>query len=103
LDYLETSDFIEEQVEGYENSTNQLNYLMKQAWFTNFGNGFEMYNAFRRTRLPNDLQEPLQLPRQFALRLPYVQSEINLNAQTPTIVYDNPSAAVFWDVEQFQF
>lgn len=81
----------------------RLAYVLKQAWFANFGNGFEAYNAFRRTGLPADIQAPLQLPRQYALRLPYAQDELNLNSNTPVIVYDSPSAAVFWDTIQFQF
>ena len=82
----------------------KLNYVLKQAWYANFGNGFESYNAFRRTGFPNDLQTPLQRPRNFALRLPYAQDELNLNkANTPTIIYDSPSNALFWDVLKFQF
>ena len=81
----------------------RLAYVLKQAWFANFGNGIEQYNAFRRTGLPADIQTPLQLPRQFALRFPYAQDELNLNSKTPVIIYDNPSAAVFWDTLKFQF
>jgi len=81
----------------------KLRVVLKQAWFMNFGNGFEVYNTFRRTGLPNDLQTPLQPPRQFALRLPYAQDEINLNPNTPTVVFDSPANAVFWDVLKFQF
>ncbi len=84
-------------------ASQRLNYVLKQAWFANFGNGYETYNAFRRTGFPNDLQEPLELPRNFALRLPYAQDELNLNSNTPAIVYDSPSAAVFWDTLQYQF
>lgn len=88
----------------YDVAGSKLAPVLKQAWFMNFGNGFESYNAFRRTGLPNDLQSPLQRPRQFALRLPYAQDEINLNGQnTPIIFYDNPDASVFWDVLKFQF
>lgn len=85
------------------NETARLGYVLKQAWFANFGNGFEGYNAFRRTGLPADIQAPLQLPRQFALRLPYAQDELNLNGNTPVIIYDSPAAAVFWDTLKFQF
>ena len=81
----------------------RLAVVLKQAWFMNFGNGFELYNTFRRTGLPNDLQTPLQPPRQFALRLPYAQDEINLNTNTPIVVFDSPANAVFWDVLKFQF
>jgi hypothetical protein len=81
----------------------KLRVVLKEAWFMNFGNGFEVYNTFRRTGLPNDLQTPMQRPRQFALRLPYALDEVNLNNNTPTVVYDSPSSAVFWDVLKFQF
>lgn len=81
----------------------RLNYMLKQAWYCNFGNGFDTYNAYRRTGLPNDLQAPLQLPRQFALRLPYAQDELNLNGNTPLVVYDSPNDAIFWDVLKLQF
>lgn len=81
----------------------KLAVVLKQAWFMNFGNGFEIYNTFRRTGLPNDLQTPLQPPRQFALRLPYAQDEINLNPKTPSVTFDSPANAVFWDVLKFQF
>jgi hypothetical protein len=78
--------------------------VLKQSWFMNFGNGFELYNAFRRHGpTAFNLQAPLQLPRQFALRLPYAQDEINLNVNTPSVTYDSPSSAVFWDVLKFQF
>jgi len=57
----------------------KLNVVLKQAWFTNFGNGFEIYNAYRRTGFPNDLQIPIQPRRDFALRLPYAQDDLNFN------------------------
>jgi hypothetical protein len=96
--------YVTDWTNRYSTATNKLGVVLKQSWFMNFGNGFEIYNAFRRTALPNDLQTPLQRPRQFALRLPYAQDELNLNAaNTPIIFYDNENAAVFWDVETFQF
>ncbi len=103
VEYMESADFVDDVIAGYTASGNKLNYVMKQAWFANFGNGYEVYNAFRRTGYPNDLQTPLQIPRQFALRLPYAQSEVNLNSNTPSVTYDSPNDAVFWDVLKFQF
>lgn len=102
--YQTPEDFVEEVVTGYTNFAGEkLQYVLKQAWFANFGNGFEIYNAFRRTGFPGDLQAPLQIPRQFALRLPYAQSEVNLNPNTPSVIYDSPNNAVFWDALTFQF
>jgi len=82
----------------------KLAVALKQAWFCNNGNGMELYNTFRRTGLPGDLQEPLQLPGNFALSFPYAQDELNLNPNTPSKTYDNPaSGPVFWDALKFQF
>jgi hypothetical protein len=83
----------------------KLGIALKQAWFCNYGNGLELYNTFRRTGLPGDLQNPLQLPGNFALSLPYAQDELNLNGtNVPAKVYDNPtSGPVFWDALKFQF
>jgi hypothetical protein len=106
LTFKTRDEYIADVLSDYSAVTGEdakLNFVLKQAWFANFGNGFEIYNAFRRTGFPNDLQEPLQLPRQFALRLPYVQDELNLNSNTPTVVYDSPTDAVFWDALKFQF
>lgn len=104
--YKTKADFVDEVVTGYPIAGTEgakLQYALKQAWFANHGNGFELYNTFRRTGFPADLQAPLQAPRQFALSLPYVQDELNLNPQTPTKVYDSPSDAIFWDVIKYQF
>lgn len=81
----------------------QLAVVLKQAWFCNYGNGLEVYNTFRRTGLPADLQTPLQLPGNFALRIPYAQDELNLNPNTPVKSYDTPASAIFWDKLKFQF
>ncbi len=81
----------------------RLGVVLKQAWFCNHGNGLELYNTFRRTGLPGDLQTPLQLPGNFALTIPYAQDELNLNPNTPNKQYDAPAGAVFWDALKFQF
>jgi hypothetical protein len=82
----------------------KLGVALKQAWFCNTGNGLELYNTFRRTGLPGDLQAPLQLPGNFALSFPYAQDELNLNPNTPSKTYDSPSSGpVFWDALKYQF
>lgn len=98
--------YINDRLAEYDaaaDNTARLRVVLKEAWFMNFGNGFEVYNTFRRTGFPSDLQLPLQRPRQFALRLPYALDEVNLNSNTPTVVFDSPANAVFWDVLKFQF
>ncbi|MBL7874830.1 MAG: SusD/RagB family nutrient-binding outer membrane lipoprotein [Cyclobacteriaceae bacterium] len=83
----------------------KLNVLLKQAWFSNLGNGHEIYNAFRRTGLPNDIMAPLQRVRQFALRLPYSLDDLTLNQSVTdkerSTVFDQNE--VFWDVLKFKF
>jgi hypothetical protein len=106
VEYKTQSDFIADVKAAYPAAGTQnqkLGYVLKQAWKANFGNGYEGYNAFRRTGLPADIQAPMQLPRQYALSLPYAQDEVNLNSNTPSKVYDSPSSAVFWDSLKFQF
>jgi Starch-binding associating with outer membrane/Susd and RagB outer membrane lipoprotein len=61
----------------------KLNVVMKQLWFSSFGNGFEIYNAYRRTGYPNTIDD-LTTPSpkgatSYIYRLPYPSSEINLN------------------------
>lgn len=106
ITYKTETAYVDEVIEAYPTdgtANGRLGYVLKQAWFANFGNGYEGYNAFRRTGLPADIQRPLQLPRQYALSLPYAQDEVNLNSNTPLKVYDNPSSAVFWDTLKFQY
>lgn len=64
-------------------NTAKLNVVMKQLWFSSYGNGFEIYNTYRRTGLPNTLDE-LNSPSpkgasSYVYRLPYAQTELNLN------------------------
>ena len=73
---------------------------MKQAWFTYWGQGAEIWNAMRRTGYPLTIQAPILRPkRQFALRLPYPSGEGNLNTnaadKVTNIIFDRDP--VFWD------
>ncbi len=100
ITYTDFGDYVDDLVAAYPSGGNQdqkLNYALKQAWFSNLGNGFEVYNAYRRTGYPTTIQAPLQAPRGFPLRVPYAQSELNLNSSTPTVVYDVDN--IFWDVD----
>ena len=82
----------------------KLNIVLKQAWFSSLGNGNEMYTTFRRTGLPTTLDIPASRQRQFALRLPYPSTELNLNANAASygaIIFDKD--AIFWDAVKFKF
>lgn len=77
----------------------KLNVVMKQLWFSSFGNGYEIYNAFRRTGLPTNIQPHIDgTLRGFPLRVPYPQTELTLNpnakAYEKTAFDKDP---IFWD------
>lgn len=79
----------------------KLNVVMKQLWFSSWGNGFEIYNAYRRTGYPNTLDDLLSpSPKganSFIFRLPYSQTELNLN--TNASAYKNTKYwvdKIFW-------
>jgi Starch-binding associating with outer membrane len=77
----------------------KLAVALKQLWFSSFGNGFDFFNAFRRTGLPTNIQEHIVKPfRGFPLRLPYTQTELTLNPNASA--YKNVAfdvAPIFWD------
>ena len=82
----------------------KLNVVLKQAWFSGLGNGNELYSTFRRTGLPTTLDEPASRQRQFALRLPYPSTELNLNANATSygaVIFDRDP--IFWDAVKFKF
>lgn len=81
----------------------KLSVVLKQGWFMNWGNGIEIYNAFRRTGYPGDVKPPLSRERQFALRIPYSQDDLNLNQNAPKERPAFDAVPVFWDVIKFRF
>lgn len=94
--------YVNNQLAEYDGATgndNKLDKAMKVAWFSNFGNGYEIYNTFRRTGFPSDIRVNIQPPvRGFALRLPYSQDDLTLNTNAASlagVAFD--AAPVFWD------
>ena len=82
----------------------KLNVVLKQAWFSGLGNGNELYSTFRRTGYPSTIDEPASRQRQFALRLPYPSTELNLNPNATSygaVIFDRDP--IFWDVVKFKF
>ncbi len=91
--------------------TNQskLNVVAKQIWFCSWGQGMDIWNLQRRTGYPIQsqfrqfsvgVQAPISRPpRQYALRLPYPQSEGALNPNAAKFVTDVifDRDAIFWD------
>jgi hypothetical protein len=81
----------------------KLNRVLYEAWFSGWGNGFEMYNAFRRTGYPSNIAPPITLYSQFALRLPIPATEAALNPNAPKPLPIFYTDAIFWDVVKFKF
>lgn len=81
----------------------KLNRVLYEAWFSGWGNGFEMYNAFRRTGYPSNIAPPITLYSQFALRLPIPATEAALNPNAPKPLPIYYTDAIFWDVVKFKF
>ncbi len=92
----------------------KLNVVLKQFWFSSWGNGYEIYNVMRRTfdpnanvgdygfnGLPNTIQNPVSdTPRNFPNRLPYPSTELTLNPSAEpwkNVIWDDASAKLFWD------
>ncbi|GAB2524352.1 SusD/RagB family nutrient-binding outer membrane lipoprotein [Spirosoma aerophilum] len=87
----------------------KLNVVAKQIWFCSWGQGMDMWNLQRRTGYPIQsqfkqfsvgIQAPISKPpRQYALRLPYPQSEGALNPNAAKYVSDVifDRDPIFWD------
>ncbi|MBC3786131.1 SusD/RagB family nutrient-binding outer membrane lipoprotein [Spirosoma utsteinense] len=87
----------------------KLNVVAKQIWFSSWGQGMDMWNLQRRTGYPIQsqfkqfsvgIQAPISKPpRQYALRLPYPQSEGALNPNASKyitdVIFDRDP--IFWD------
>jgi hypothetical protein len=94
--------FVARTVRGFDaqpDNDRKLDYAMKQLWYCSYGNGFDLFNAMRRTGYPTAIQKHLNAPiRNFPRRLPYPQSELSLNpnaAKYKTVKFD--SDKIFWD------
>jgi hypothetical protein len=76
----------------------KLNVVMKQLWFSSWGNATELWNAFRRTGYPTTLQQPINPTRNEPKRMPYPQLELTINPNAAAyqgVVYDQDP--IFWD------
>ncbi len=93
----DVSSYVSSVSDYYDNSTDKLEVVMQQLWFSSFLSSVESYNAYRRNgRLYSFLQPPLQLNASgdFPRSLFYVPNTANLNLsidQKP-----NLNQSVFW-------
>lgn len=97
------TNYINAQLKLYDaapSNTAKLNVVLKQVWYSSWGQGSEIWNAMRRTGFPSQVNNPIiKPPRQYALRLPYPSQEGSLNPNaTPKlteVIFDRDP--VFWD------
>lgn len=98
-----TDEYVASQLKLYDAATSnsaKLNVVMKQMWYSSWGQGMEIWNAMRRTGFPSTINNPIiRPPRQYALRLPYPSQEGSLNpnatAKLTEVIFDRDP--VFWD------
>jgi hypothetical protein len=81
---------------AYDTASDKLDVVMKEYHIASFGNGYEYYNAYRRTGKPNNMQPLIDVlatdafPR--SILLP--SNHVNQNANA---VQKNIQDLVFWD------
>ena len=75
----------------------QLDVAMKEYFIALYGNGIELYNMYRRTGLPSDIQAPVIAAGPFPRLFPYPNNLIDRNTSfsqrpvTNTVFWDNNS------------
>ncbi|MCV6628812.1 MAG: SusD/RagB family nutrient-binding outer membrane lipoprotein [Flavobacteriaceae bacterium] len=96
----EISSYISEVITNYDNAASpesRLNIIMTEAFIAAWGNGLEVYNAYRRTGLPADPQPAISGDNAgtFIHSFPYPANTINRNQNmSPKADY---GVRVFWD------
>jgi len=87
--------------DDYDSAPDKLQYVIKQYWIASWGNGIELYNTYRRTGYPNDLQ-PARNPQpgDFYRSMSYPNDFIsrNENAKQHAV-----GTQVFWDTNAAGF
>ncbi len=91
------SDYVRAVSTAYDNATNKLDVIGREAYISYWGNGVEAYNSYRRTSAPRNMQPALQTGAGFWTRsFPYPATFTTLAGSTPA---KNNEAVnkVFWD------
>ncbi|MBS1981027.1 MAG: hypothetical protein OJF59_002141 [Cytophagales bacterium] len=76
----------------------QMDIIGKEYWIAGFGNGIEIYNMYRRTGKPGDMQPALRDPGQYPNTMPY---PLVYTAQNNKSVQKDFSTKVFWNTAQY--
>lgn len=91
--------YVSEVLTNYDDATSddsRLNIIMKESFISNWGNGIEVYNGYRRTGKPSNLQPTLSAtPGNFIHSFSYPANLVNRNSNvSPKTGVD---VRVFWD------
>ena len=108
MDEDEVEAYVAARLEVWDNSNNKLRTAMKESWYAYWGSGMELYNNFRRTGFPDDIQVPTfreAAPgqRNFPIRFPYTRDEINLNTNIDDFIPSDGDEGIFWDVIKYKY
>lgn len=79
----------------------QLEVIMKEYYLAAWGNGVEVYNNYRRTGKPNNMQPALQTPGLFIRSFFYASVYVNYNKNAVQKTVTN--VKVFWDTNPDNF
>jgi len=86
----------------YDAAPDKLNAVISEYWIALWGNGVDMYNTYRRTGRPIDLQPALNVsPGPFYRSFTYPSVYVNRN-QT-AVQKTTPAVQVFWDTNPAGF
>jgi hypothetical protein len=91
--------FVDSRLAQFDAATDargRLNVIMTEKYIALFGNGFESYNDYRRTGLPQ-LMTPIAPLNPFPQRFTIALREITTNPNAPQV--NDITRKVFWDID----
>lgn len=95
----EIDDYVNEVITAFNNATSnsaKLDIIMKEAMISHWGNGIEVYNGYRRTSMPSNLQPTVTAtPGNYIRSFVYPADLVNLNSNVGA--KSGNDVKVFWD------
>ena len=96
--------YVDEVLEDFNSSSDEekLNIIMTEAMISHWGNGIEVYNGYRRTGMPDNLQPTISSePGSFIRSFPYPANAVNRNQNISA--KPDYQVQVFWDTNPADF
>jgi hypothetical protein len=99
---LTVTNYINAVMNNYDISTDKLDIIISEYWIALWGNGVDMYNTYRRTGKPSNLQPTLTVtPGEFYRSFTYPSVYITRNSKAKPKA--SPAVQVFWDTNPAGF